>query len=133
MDISISPSGDAYRPGACNIGPEEIARRRRSAYVLFAVSIVVAGALLVAGAPHVARWILALPLAAALVTWLQVRRRFCAAFGLGGIRNFGRLADRERVDRPEDRVADRAAALRLIRDGAVIGVVLTALFVLLPV
>jgi hypothetical protein len=121
-----------YRPGVCNIGPHEIARRRRGGYALFAVTIVLGLVLVALGAPPVARALVALPLAAGFATWLQARRRFCAGFAFAGIRNLGGPLDREQVEREEDRRADRAAALRLVRDGVLLAVLPTAVLVLLP-
>ncbi|HSW41197.1 MAG TPA: hypothetical protein VLM76_01665, partial [Patescibacteria group bacterium] len=82
------PPGE-YRPGACNIGRAEIARRRRAGVFGLGAAGVLAAALLLVDAPAAARWLVALPLAGGAVGLLQARFRFCAAFGLAGVRNFG--------------------------------------------
>jgi hypothetical protein len=108
----------------CNIGPEEIARRRRTAIfasILFAFFVLAVVAL---DAPPLARFLL-WPVATAVgVTWLQVTSRFCVAFGALGFENFGRLGRQVRVDASQ-RSADRRRALLLILEGAVIGLALT--------
>ena len=108
----------------CNIGPEEVARRRRTAIftsILFAVFVLVIVGL---DAPLFARFLL-WPVATAVgVTWLQVTSRFCVAFGALGFENFGRLGRQVRVE-GEQRRADRRRALQLILEGAVIGLALT--------
>jgi hypothetical protein len=123
---------DSYRAGACNIGPAEISRRRRSALALTALAVVVAVALVAGGAALPARALLFPFAAAAAVTWLQVVRRFCVAFGMVGIRNFGALGATESVGEREARVADRRAASRLIAEGSIYGLVVTAAVMLLP-
>lgn len=123
---------DPYRPGACNIGPEEIARRRRSAIALTAATLVVALGLVVIDAAPVARLAL-FPFAAATgVNWLQVVRRFCVGFGAAGIRNFGALGSSLAVRDAGARSADRRMALRMTAEGALYGLVATVLFALLP-
>jgi hypothetical protein len=67
------------------------------------------------------------------VTWLQVIRRFCVAFGAAGVRNFGSLGSIERVDDPAERAAHRNAALRMIVEGVVYGAIATGILVLLPI
>jgi hypothetical protein len=123
----------ASGPGACNIGPAERARRRRAAFSTTALALLAAGALLAGGVPQIAR-LAVLPFAVtAAVTWLQVVRRFCVAFGAAGVQNFGSLGSTERVDDPAERVAHRNVALRMIVEGIVYGAIATAILVLLPV
>jgi hypothetical protein len=123
LDRSIGPR--------CNIGPEEIARRRRSAIVATVVTAFAAAALVGIHAPPVAR-LLIWPLAtAAAVTWLQVVHRFCVAFGALGLENFGRLGAEVHVD-PAQRAADRRRALQVILEGGVIGLAVTFAVLVLP-
>jgi hypothetical protein len=124
---------ETYRAGACNIGPAEIARRRRSAIALTTFALVVAVALIASGIPVTGR-VLLLPFAAgAAVTWLQVIRRFCVAFGAVGIRNFGALGTPESVGDSAARAADRRTAIRMIVEGSLYGLIITAVVMLLPV
>lgn len=124
---------ETARGGACNIGPAEISRRRRSAIALTALALLVAAALVASGAPTLARLLL-LPFAAgAGVAWLQVVRRFCVAFGAVGIRNFGTLGSVEKVADAAARVADRRVALRMIAEGSLYGLLVTAVVMLLPI
>jgi hypothetical protein len=124
LDRSIAPR--------CNIGPEEIARRRRSALVTTIVTGLLAAALVGIHAPPIAR-LLIWPLAtAAAVTWLQVVHRFCVAFGALGLENFGRLGEEIRVD-PRQRAVDRRRALQLVLEGSLIGLVVALLVVAIPV
>jgi len=124
LDRSIGPR--------CNIGPEEIARRRRSAIVATILTAVVAAALVAVHAPPLAR-LLIWPLAtAAAITWLQVVHRFCVAFGALGLENFGRLGHERHVDEAQ-RAADRRRALQLIFEGGLIGLFVALALVAIPV
>jgi hypothetical protein len=106
----ISYDDGAYRPGACNIGPAEIARRQRAGVVGFAAAVVLAAALLVLGAPPPARLVVALPLAAGSIGLLQARFHFCVGFALAGLRNFGPLGSEERITDAAARRADLRTA-----------------------
>lgn len=123
---------DAYRPGACNIGPFELARRRRSAVAFTLLAVVVAGVILASGLPVVARLGVFPFAAAAAITWLQVGRRFCVAFAAIGIRNFGRRSDAETIDDPEAVAADRWTALRMVIEGCLYGALVTAALLVIP-
>ena len=116
----------------CNIGPAEIARRKRSSIVLTGVVAVIAVILVGSGLPAVARLALWPFAAGAAVNWLQVVHRFCVAFGALGIENFGRVGEEHGVD-PVQRAADRRRAAQLILEGSVVGSVVTLALVLLPV
>ena len=125
---------DGYVAGACNIGPYEIRRRRRSAIVGFAIAAAVLVVLVAAGLPAWTRLLVLIPAWGASVTWLQARRKFCVGFAAAGITNFGDDdAGRVTITDPAQRAADRRRSLELIRDGLFIGLVITVVAVLLPV
>jgi hypothetical protein len=116
----------------CNIGPDEVARRRRSALVATIATAIAAVALIALHVPQPARLLIWPLAAAAAVTWLQVTNRFCVAFGALGLENFGRLGDESRVD-PHIRAADRRRALQMILEGALIGLVVALALAAIPV
>jgi hypothetical protein len=116
----------------CNIGPDEIARRRRGAIAATVAAVGLAILVVALGAPRVDRLLLFPIAAAAAVTWLQVFHRFCVRFGAFGVENFGRVGTEVPVD-PATRAADRRQALRLIAEGSFAGVVATLALVVLPV
>jgi hypothetical protein len=125
--------GQTYRPGACNIGPEEIALRRRSGLLGIGIAIVLAVILVAVGAPSWLRIVVFPVLAGAIVSLEQARRHFCAGFAMAGIRNFGGRDEREAVTDPAAHAADRRAALILFGYASAIAAVITLAFVLLPV
>jgi hypothetical protein len=115
----------------CNIGPDEIARRRRSAIAMSVVTALAAVAAVAVAAPAPARLLLWPLASAAAITWLQVVHRFCVAFGTLGLENFGRLGEQAPVD-PRLRAVDRRRALRLVLEGALVGLVVTLVIVAIP-
>ncbi len=133
MQITYADGPDEYRAGACNIGPAEIARRRRSGVVTVAIAGIVALGLVIIDAPPWTRSIVFLPLAGGIVGLEQARRRFCAGFAMAGIRNFGPLGMPERVADDADRARDRRSALILFGYSLLIAGVITLSFVALPV
>lgn len=122
----------SYAPGACNIGPDEIARRRRVALVGLILTIAIAVALLAGGATGPVRLIVALPLTSAAIGWIQARRRFCMAYGLAGTFNLGAIGEMSRVSDRAALAADRRTALIIAAQGLAIGVAGALLFLLLP-
>lgn len=126
------PASDSYRAGACNIGPAEIARRRRAGWIGLGLAVAWAAVALVTAAPPIVRLGVVMPLGGAMVGFLQARRRFCAAYGLLGLRNFGSLGEAEAVIDPEARRRDRVAALRLVGEAMLIALPPSLLFALVP-
>ena len=128
-------AGLEYRPGICNIGPAEIARRRRAGHVGLAVTIVVLVALVAIGAPPLARIVVALPAAAAASGYLQAWFRFCAGFASRGVFNFGPLGQTELVAdvaNDEARRRDRSRATQIGLASLAIGVAAGIAAFLLP-
>jgi hypothetical protein len=124
---------DGYQPGVCNIGPAEIARRRRAGNVGVLASVVVFAALVVLDVPPIARIVVALPAMIAASGYLQAYLKFCAGFGSRGIFNFGEVGPTQRVADEASRAADRTRARQIGLASAAIGVVVGIVAVLLPV
>jgi hypothetical protein len=132
MMLSASAGSSDYVPGACNIGPAEIGRRRRAGHVGLAISLVVLAGLIATAAPPVARLILILPAAAAASGYLQAWLRFCAGFGTRGIFNFGELGHTADVVDPVARAKDRALARAIALASLAIGTVVAIAAFILP-
>ena len=121
-----------YQPGACNIGPAEIARRRQAGHVGATASALL---LLVLAGTHAPRWsrlLVALPATMSASGYLQARSRFCAGFGSRGVFNFGPLGRTEQVEDPDARALDAAKSRRIGLQSVAIGIGVAALAVALP-
>ena len=130
--LEPGPSATPYRPGVCNIGPAEMARRRRAGHVGALVTYVVLVVLIAAHAPPLTRLILGLPAAAAASGYLQAWLHFCAGFGSRGTFNFGRLGEMSSVVDPVARARDRAMATRIGLASLAVGVIVAIAVVLGP-
>jgi hypothetical protein len=133
VQIEYPEDAAGYRPGVCNIGPEEIARRRRIGLAGVATAAVLAVGLVLVGASPWLRLLIFPPLAGGIVSLEQARRHFCAGFAMAGIRNFGPLGEHHAVVDHDALAADRRAALVLFGYSSVIAGVITLAFVALPV
>ncbi len=107
---------DDYRAGACNIGPDEIARRWRTGHVLAAVTAALFGAALAVDAPHWWRLALFAPATVSAAGYLQAATRFCAEYGWRGVFNFGE-GGHSRTTSVADAAARRLDRLRAARIG----------------
>lgn len=112
---------DRYAAGACNIGPAEIARRRRSGHLGVALTVALLAVLVALEAPPAARLLVALPATMAAIGYLQAQLRFCAAYGFWGVFNFGNLGRRDAVADAESLARDRRRALQIALGGLGIG------------
>jgi hypothetical protein len=125
-------TGVEYSSGACNIGPAEIARRRRAGHVALAVAIVLLAVLVAIGAPPLARLLVALPAAGAASGYLQAYLKFCAGFGSRGVYNFGELGTTQHVEDADARKRDRARSIQIGLASLAIGVLAGLIAVALP-
>ena len=125
-------AGTEYRPGVCNIGPDEIARRRRAGHIgaLAAVGLFVA--LVAIDAPAPLRLLVAIPAAGAASGYLQAHLKFCAGFGSRGVFNFGPVGPMETVADPEDRARDRRRASQIALASLAIGLAIGAGAAIVP-
>lgn len=129
----LEPAPGEYRPGACNIGPREIAKRRAYGIAGIGATVVLGIVLLAIDAPQIARAIVIFPLWGAIISLEQARRKFCAGFAYAGIRSVSGSNATESVADKADLARDRAAARWLVAYCGGIAVAVTAIFVLIPV
>lgn len=130
--IQYVDSPDSYQPGVCNIGPAEIRRRRHIGYVGVAAAAVLGLFLLAVDAPAAARLLIALPLAGGIEGLIQARLKFCAGYGLAGLRNMEGIGQAERVEDAAARAVDRRRALVIHAAAALAGLAVAVPFTLLP-
>ena len=110
-----------YVPGTCNIGPEEIALRRRAGHTGLAVTAALAAVLLRSDLHPAWRLTLALPAAGAASGYLQARQRFCANYGFRGLYNFDSRGHEQPVPLAGAREEDRRRSLQIAASSAAIG------------
>ena len=110
-----------YVPGACNIGPDEIALRRRVGHLGLAVTAVLGAALLRSDLHPAWRLALALPAAGGASGYLQARQRFCANYGFRGLYNFERRGHEQPVRVAGAQDEDRRRSLQIAATSAAIG------------
>jgi hypothetical protein len=122
-----------YQPGVCNIGPAEIARRRRAGHVGLIATIALLAILVLVSAPPLARLILVIPAAVSASGYLQASLKFCAGFGSRGIFNFNEVGTTEQVADAAARALDKAKANRIGLASFTIGIAVALVTVLVPV
>ncbi len=122
-----------YQPGVCNIGPAEIARRRRAGHTGVIATIALLAVLVAIDAPPIARLVLVIPVAVAASGYLQARLRFCAGFGSAGVFNFGEVGTTESVVDDAARAADRRRSRQIGLASLVIGLAVAIVAVALPI
>jgi hypothetical protein len=122
-----------YRPGVCNIGPAEIARRRRAGHVGLIAAVALFAILVAVGAPPIARLLLVIPVAISASGYLQAYLKFCAGFGSRGIYNFGDVGTTDTVADAAARALDKAKSMRISIASFAIGLGVALIAVLLPI
>ena len=123
----------SYRSGVCNIGPEEIARRRRAGHIGALLTLGALVVLVAIGAPPLTRLVLVIPATVSASGYLQAWLKFCAGFGAIGVRNFGPLGRTEAVEDAAARAADRRRAREIGLTSFGVGLAVALLAVALPV
>ena len=127
----MSKKPEHYQPGICNIGTDEISKRRKE----FVVSLI--PVLLLSGLNYfmhdsASLWILLFVASSvAGVMYLQVAYRFCIAFGIFKRYNFGPLGPSEKISDPSEVLRDRKKVLMMCLQALAMGSAYTCLVYLL--
>ena len=129
----IAIDDSRYQPGVCNIGPAEIAKRRRAGHVGAAITIVALLILVAINAPPLTRLLIALPAAVSASGYLQAYLKFCAGFGQLGVFNFEGPGTTEHVVDESARARDKTRAYQISIGSGLIGLAVGVVAVLLPV
>jgi hypothetical protein len=119
-----------YVPGVCNIGPEEIARRRNFGWAALAVTVAVFVVLVWAKVSPWWRLVLFLPAMGSASGFLQAQLHFCAGFSRLGVFNFGPLGEKNKVVDEDARIRDRRRGNQISLYAAVIGAIVSLVAVL---
>ncbi len=121
-----------YIPGVCNIGRSEIKARRNFAIYAVSFSLILIALLLMLHTGKIWRLTLFIPAASTGVGFQQWYFHFCANFGLRGVLNFGKIGKTFTVDQKENFKRDRIKAWKIIISGILFGIIITAVFYILP-
>jgi hypothetical protein len=139
-EIELVTSDHHYIPGVCNIGRAEIRQRKLLAWIALAVTIGLWIAFWLFEVAPLWRLTLFFPAAMSAIGFLQAAWHFCAAFGLGGVFNFGPSVGRTDKVRREDtaeqaafRRQDRRTAIQIIALSALVGAIVAAAGYFAPV
>ena len=121
-----------YQPGVCNIGVDEIRRRRYAGWIGLVVTAVAFAALVASGVNPWWRLLLFFPAAASASGFLQAKLRFCAGFARRGIFNFSTLGQSQQIVDEEAQAADRRRGSQITLYSSLIGaaVAVASVFVL---
>jgi hypothetical protein len=122
-----------YQAGLRNIGPSEIAKRRRYGIVAIGIAIVFGVAILTLALPVFTRTFVFFPLWVGVLSLLEAHLRFGARLAYSGTRSVQGTDATEAVDSAKDHAADREAARKLISRSALIAAAMTFAFTSLPI
>lgn len=126
-------SNGSYVPGVCNINSAEIAYRRKSGYVLLAISLALAAPLLLIDLPVWLRVVLFFPVFLTADCFLQAKHKFCVSYGAAGKQNAteGDKVAQDIIDAAALKL-DKARARKINSQAAGIALVITALLLFIP-
>ena len=121
-----------YIAGSCNIGPDEIKRRKTFALfglLLFAISLIGAFS---SHASHFTRLGVFIPAVLFATGFVQSRRKFCLAYGFAGTFNFTKLGNISKVQSAEERSADRKTAASILFQSFLLAAAMSLVVELIP-
>jgi hypothetical protein len=121
-----------YIPGTCNIGPKEVAMRKRASIYAAIFFIVLAILMFTLQVDKNWRFLLFFPAATFGVTFQQWYFKFCVYFGLKGVFNFGAMGQQFTIDQKENYKKDRVKVAKMIAAGMAFGAAVTTIIYFLP-
>lgn len=119
-----------YVPGVCNIGKEEINKRKRAGIVGLILTVLTYSLFVYFEVSKGVRFLTFIPAVISAIGFLQARMRFCAYYGLAEMFNFDSLEKSNKVDNNEFVRKDKKRARQIIYYSVLIGIVVGLLAVI---
>ena len=116
---------NTYIPGVCNIGPDEIKRRKIGGWSGLIITIALWGAFLLFDIPRIWSLLIFFPAMMSAVGFLQAYMRFCVYFGFANLFNFGDVGKTDSISQAEFRKKDRKKAWQLLSYAFLISIAIT--------
>ena len=114
-----------YIPGVCNIGPEEIKKRKQAGWMGFIATVALWAVFVWFGVAPAWRLLLFFPAMMSATGFLQAYMHFCAYFGFASLFNFGDVGKTDSVSQAEFRAKDRRRAWQIIIYSVLIGLIIS--------
>ena len=133
FELTMNPTDQTeYVAGVCNIGSQEIARRRNIGLASLVFSVLLLLVLLWTGSHPGWRLLVFFPAALSASGFLQARFHFCVGFARAGIYNFGPIGEKQEIvedsAKAKDRSRGRQITLYAVLLGAAAAVAATVYF-----
>lgn len=112
-----------YIPGVCNIGNEEIKKRKQAGWIGLIATAVLWVLFVFTEVQHIWRLTLFLPAMMSATGFLQAYTHFCVYFGFANLFNFGDVGKTDSVEQAEFRAKDKRKAWNILLSSILIGLV----------
>ena len=112
-----------YIPGVCNIGPDEIKKRKIGGWSGLIITIIFWGAFFIFTIPKEWALLIFFPVMMSAVGFLQAYMQFCVYFGFANLFNFGDVGKTDSVSQAEYRKQDRRKAWKILTYAFLISIV----------
>ena len=112
-----------YIPGVCNIGDEEIKKRKQAGWGGLIATITIWVIFIWWNVPQIWRLTLFFPVMMSATGFLQAYMHFCVYFGFWNLFNFGDVGKTDTVQQAEFRAKDRKKAWQITVYALLIGIV----------
>ena len=114
-----------YIPGVCNIGPQEINRRRRVGWIGLAVALLLFIILVGINVNPWWRLLIFFPATLSASGFLQAHFHFCAGFARKGVFNFGEIGKIQQIKDESANQKDKQKGNKITLYAACIGAIVS--------
>lgn len=112
-----------YIPGVCNIGNEEIKKRKQAGWTGLVLTVVLWALFVWTEVPSLWRLTLFLPAMMSATGFFQAYSHFCVYFGFANLFNFGNVGTTDSVEQAEFRAKDKKKAWNILLSSILVGIV----------
>ena len=124
---------ESYIPGVCNIGKKEIRRRKLFAIAGLLITVICILIMQVYHTNRAWRLLIFFPAASSATGFIQAYSKFCLAFGMKGVFNFGNIGSTFSTGQKEHLKKDRKKAIQILSLSMALGLGFAIAYFLLPV